>query len=92
VDFLAAPPSSHKNRQDQGRIVPAWLLRSAQEEISSYEERCHRPRFEARTYFSSGNRRYDVMGMSRDQLISDVLAQSPDFQLVQSAPEHPSGI
>jgi choline/glycine/proline betaine transport protein len=58
-------------------------------------------RYEARTYFSSGNRGYDVMGMSRDQLISDVLAQferylhlvhSPDFQLVQGAPEHPSGI
>jgi len=58
-------------------------------------------RYEARTYFSSGNRGYDVMGMSRDQLISDVLAQferylhlvhSPEFQLVHSAPEHQSGV
>lgn len=58
-------------------------------------------RFEARTYFSSGNRGYDVMGMSRDQLISDVLAQfegylhlvqSPELSLVHTAPEHPSGI
>jgi choline/glycine/proline betaine transport protein len=58
-------------------------------------------RYEARTYFSSGNRGYDVMGMSRDQLISDVLAQferylhlihSPDFQLVHGAPGHQSGV
>lgn len=54
-------------------------------------------RYEARTYFSSGDRGYDVMGMTRDQLISDVLVQferylvlvqSPDVQLVHSAPEH----
>ena len=54
-------------------------------------------RYEARTYFSSGGRGYDVMGMSRDQLISDVLVQferylvlvqSPDVQLVHGAPEH----
>ena len=53
--------------------------------------------FEARTYFSNGSRGYDVMGMSRDQLISDVLGQferylklvhAPEVQLVQSAPEH----
>lgn len=58
-------------------------------------------RFEARTYFSSGNRGYDVMGMGRDQLIADVLAQferylalvaSPDVQLVHGAPEHPKGV
>lgn len=58
-------------------------------------------RFEARTYFSSGSRGYDVMGMGRDQLIADVLAQferylalvaSPDVQLVHGAPEHPKGI
>lgn len=58
-------------------------------------------RHEARTYFSSGNRGYDVMGMSREQLISDVLAQferylhlvhSPDLQLVHGAPEHQSGV
>ena len=54
-------------------------------------------RFEARTYFSSGSRGYDVMGMARDQLIADVLVQferylslvqSPDVQLVHGAPEH----
>lgn len=53
--------------------------------------------FEARTYFSNGSRGYDVMGMSREQLISDVLGQferylklvhAPEVQLVQSAPEH----
>ncbi len=54
-------------------------------------------RFEARTYFSSGSRGYDVMGMERDQIIADVLGQferylklvqSPDAQLVHGAPEH----
>ncbi|MGK9054267.1 BCCT family transporter [Neorhizobium petrolearium] len=57
-------------------------------------------RYEARTYFSSGNRGYDVMGMTRNQLISDVLVQferylhlvhSPDLQLVHGAPEHQQG-
>lgn len=54
-------------------------------------------RYEARTYFSNGSRGYYVMGMGRDQLIADVLAQfehylhlvqSPEVQLVQGAPEH----
>ncbi|MBJ3786217.1 BCCT family transporter [Devosia sediminis] len=57
-------------------------------------------RYEARTYFSSGGRGYDIMGLHRDQLISDVLAQferylqlvqSPEVQLVHAAPEHPAG-
>ncbi len=55
-------------------------------------------RYEARTYFSNGVRGYDVMGMTRDQLIADILVQferylnlvqSPESQLVQAAPEHP---
>jgi choline/glycine/proline betaine transport protein len=54
-------------------------------------------RYEARTYFSSGARGYDVMGMNSDQLIADVLeqferylhlAQSPESQLLHGAPEH----
>lgn len=54
-------------------------------------------RYEARTYFSSGGRGYDIMGMSRDQIIADVLVQferylllvqSPATQLVHGAPEH----
>lgn len=54
-------------------------------------------RFEARTYFSSGSRGYDVMGMHHDQLIADILiqferylqlVQSPEAFLVQAAPEH----
>lgn len=57
-------------------------------------------RYEARTYFSSGSRGYDVMGMGRDQIIADVLVQferylalvkSPEVQLVHGAPEHPTG-
>ncbi|MHC1551281.1 BCCT family transporter [Phyllobacterium sp. K27] len=54
-------------------------------------------RYEAKTYFSSGARGYDVMGMTRDQLIADILVQfdrylnltqSSESQLVQGAPEH----
>lgn len=54
-------------------------------------------RYEARTYFSTGERGYDVMGMTRDQVITDVLVQferymslthSPDVRLMQTAPEH----
>ncbi|WP_371344925.1 BCCT family transporter [Ancylobacter sp. IITR112] len=54
-------------------------------------------RYEARTYFSSGGRGYDVMGLTPDQIITDVLVQferylnlvhSPETQLVHAAPEH----
>ena len=57
-------------------------------------------RYEARTYFSSGGRGYDIMGMHRDQIIADVLVQferylhlvhSPDSRILHAAPEHPSG-
>lgn len=54
-------------------------------------------RFEARTYFSNGARGYDIMGMTRDQIIADILVQleryqllvqSPASQLLTEAPEH----
>lgn len=54
-------------------------------------------RHEARTYFSSGGRGYDVMGFTKEQLIVDILVQferylalvhTPETQLVHSAPEH----
>ncbi|HEX2528552.1 MAG TPA: BCCT family transporter [Geminicoccus sp.] len=53
--------------------------------------------YEARTYFSSGGRGYDIMGMSCDQIIADILVQferylvlvhSPATRLVHGAPEH----
>jgi choline/glycine/proline betaine transport protein len=56
-------------------------------------------RYEARTYFSSGGRGYDVMGLHREQLIADILVQferylhlthSPASQLLHGAPEHTS--
>ncbi len=56
-------------------------------------------RFEARTYFSNGARGYDVMGMTREQIIADILVQleryllmvqSPASQLATEAPEHVS--
>ncbi|SMQ86308.1 choline/glycine/proline betaine transport protein [Devosia lucknowensis] len=56
--------------------------------------------YEARSYFSSGNRGYDIMGMGRDQIIADVLMQferylrlvkTPEVQILQGAPEHGGG-
>ncbi|MEZ0167286.1 BCCT family transporter [Microvirga sp. TS319] len=67
--------------------VPTFLLDAGKPEY----------RYEARTYFSSGSRGYDIMGMDRDQIITDVLVQferylllvrSPATQLVHGAPEH----
>ncbi|QYO76437.1 BCCT family transporter [Devosia salina] len=57
-------------------------------------------RYEARTYFSSGGRGYDIMGMHRDQIIADILVQferylhlthSPESQILHAAPEHSGG-
>ncbi|KFI25411.1 transporter [Haematobacter missouriensis] len=54
-------------------------------------------RYEARTYFSSGTEGYDVMGLTREALIADVLTQferylvlvqRPESQLMHGAPEH----
>ncbi|MFC5387351.1 BCCT family transporter [Aquamicrobium segne] len=56
-------------------------------------------RHEARTFFSDGSKGYDVMGMSREQIIADVLGQfehylammsSLETTLVVEAPEHGS--
>lgn len=56
-------------------------------------------RHEARTFFSDGSRGYDIMGMSQEQIIGDILAQferyvavsgSPDASLLVKAPEHGS--
>lgn len=57
-------------------------------------------RHEARTFFSDGSRGYDIMGLSRDQLIADVLTQFERYQaqvqsaktaLYAGAPEHQHG-
>lgn len=54
-------------------------------------------RYEARTFFSDGSRGYDIMGMSQEQVINDVLAQferylslvnSTEAALLTAAPEH----
>lgn len=54
-------------------------------------------RHEARTFFSDGSRGYDIMGMTREQIIIDVLAQFERYQrqvqsqkaaLYAGAPEH----
>ncbi|WP_417584021.1 BCCT family transporter [Pelagibacterium sp.] len=54
-------------------------------------------RYEARTYFSDGSKGYDIMGLNRDQIITDVLVQferylalvaSPASQILSVAPEH----
>lgn len=54
-------------------------------------------RYEARTFFSDGSRGYDIMGMSENQIINDVLVQferylalveSLEAALLAVAPEH----
>ncbi|KQS75556.1 transporter [Rhizobium sp. Leaf384] len=55
-------------------------------------------RHEARTSFSDGSKGYDIMGMNKEQIITDVLAQferylaltaSTETALMTNAPEHP---
>ncbi len=54
-------------------------------------------RYEARTFFSDGSRGYDLMGLTREHVITDVLVQfdrylqlvqTPATSLVVGAPEH----
>ncbi|WP_404400108.1 BCCT family transporter [Pelagibacterium halotolerans] len=75
-------------------VVPASQKLAA---FTAFEASRPGTRHEAHTYFSGGSRGYDVMGMTRDQLIHDVLiqferylllTQSPASQLVSTAPEH----
>ncbi|GHC70295.1 BCCT family transporter [Limoniibacter endophyticus] len=65
--------------------------------FSAYEAAKMDHRYEARTFFSDGSRGYDIMGMSQEQIIADVLAQyerylnivrSNDTTLMVVAPEH----
>jgi len=65
--------------------------------FSAFEAAQLERRYEARTFFSDGSQGYDVMGMTREQVIADVLVQferylalvqSPDVSLVAAAPEH----
>ncbi|WMT91810.1 BCCT family transporter [Pelagibacterium sp. H642] len=65
--------------------------------FSAYEATLPELRYEARTYFSDGSRGYDIMGLHRDQIITDVLVQferyltlvvSPRSQILTAAPEH----
>lgn len=101
--------TSHVVEEDSGAIAlrsPAegvrdfvyGVSRSAQP-VATFSPLAGKPdyRYEARTYFSSGGRGYDIMGMSRDQIIADILVQferylllvqSPSTQLVHGAPEH----
>ena len=54
-------------------------------------------RHEARTFFACGGRGYDIMGLSEEQVIADILSQferylllsgSPTTSLLTRAPEH----
>lgn len=65
--------------------------------FSALEAAQTKMRFEARTNFSDGSGGYDLMGMTQEQVISDVLAQferylqlvqSPEASLLVAAPEH----
>jgi choline/glycine/proline betaine transport protein len=108
-ELSARGRTSHVTEEDSGAIAlrsPAegmrdfiyGVSRSAQP-MATFSPLSGKPecRYEARTYFSSGGRGYDIMGMNRDQIIADVLVQferylqlvhSPATQLVQGAPEH----
>lgn len=101
--------ATHVQEEENGAIAlrsPAEGTRDfvygvsvAEQRLASISPLRTRPefRFEARTYFSSGGKGYDVMGMHRDQLIADILVQferylslthAPEAQLLHSAPEH----
>ncbi|WP_029076888.1 BCCT family transporter [Kaistia adipata] len=65
--------------------------------FTAYEAARAKYRYEAYTFFSDGSRGYDIMGMSQEQIINDVLVkfehyiaqlQSPAVSLVVAAPEH----
>jgi choline/glycine/proline betaine transport protein len=54
--------------------------------FSAYDAAKMDSRHEARTYFSDGSRGYDIMGMTGDQIIADVLVQ---FERYQALVQHP---
>lgn len=54
----------------ESHLLPAFAIRGA----SGSEARRERS-YEARTYFNDGNLGYDIMGLSKDQVIADVLVQ-----------------
>lgn len=65
--------------------------------FTAYDATRTNSRYEAYTFFSDGSRGYDIMGMSQEQIINDVLAkferymaqsQSPETSLLTVAPEH----
>ncbi|SCY93463.1 choline/glycine/proline betaine transport protein [Microvirga guangxiensis] len=69
------------------QVMPTFLLDAGKPDYP----------YEPRTYFSSSGRGYDIMGMSQEQIIADVLVQferylllvqSPAAQLLHGAPEH----
>ncbi|WP_158045929.1 BCCT family transporter [Skermanella pratensis] len=62
------------------QLLPAYTAAQA---ASTEERRPHS--WAARTFFSDGSRGYDVMGFTRDQIISDVVGQYERYQaLTQS--------
>ena len=83
-----------------GVLLPkqAEVIFAAVQASSALEAAQQDVRFEVRTYFSNGSRGYDLMGTTRDQIISDVLVQferflqivqAPEAKLVTTAPELP---
>ncbi|MBD0414768.1 BCCT family transporter [Oryzicola mucosus] len=89
---LNAPAEDFRNFiygvQRKGHKLPAF---------SVFEAVKMDQRYEAKTFFSDGSKGYDIMGMSREQIISDVLfqyerylniVQSEQTSLVVTAPEH----
>ncbi|KJS37927.1 MAG: transporter [Rhodospirillaceae bacterium BRH_c57] len=78
--------------QKASHLLPSFVVRdTTRPETSGARE------YEARTTFSDGSQGYDIMGLSRDQIISDILHQferyqiqvaSPQSALFAGAPEH----
>lgn len=72
-------------------LLPSFAVRNAARAEGKRERY-----YEARTFFSDGSRGYDVMGLSKEQLIADVLGQyeryrahavSPQSELYVTAPD-----
>lgn len=79
-------------------VLPATRPVAAFSMVQSAERE---ERWEAKTYFSDGSKGYDLMGMTKEQILADILyqferylalVQLPDSRLVTTAPEHSAEI
>ena len=64
--------------QHIGRTLPTFMLSGLDQDEQ---------RHEARTFFSDGSQGYDVMGMSKAEIITDVLIQFERYQALVQSPK-----